>query len=164
MNEKNNVGYYSIIPAPILYNDNLKPNQKLLYAIITSLTCKEGYCYASNKYLASKLNVHPKTVSNWISDLKEKGFILINMFKDEQSQISQRRIYLKDIPPSIKKWIPPPSKNGNGIHQKMEYNNINNNKEDNIRYTKNKYSNYKQRVYTENFLQTLYANKDTKSI
>ena len=52
MNEENTIGYYSVIPSRILYNDKLKPNQKLLYAIITSLSCKEGYCFASNKYLA----------------------------------------------------------------------------------------------------------------
>lgn len=29
---KENVGYYSIIPATVLYNKELKPNEKLLYA------------------------------------------------------------------------------------------------------------------------------------
>ena len=48
MKEKEeNVGYYSIIPATILYNKELKANEKLLYAIITSLACKEGYCFAT---------------------------------------------------------------------------------------------------------------------
>ena len=46
------IGYYSIIPAIVLYNKELKANEKLLYAIITSLANKEGYCFASNKYLA----------------------------------------------------------------------------------------------------------------
>ena len=37
MKEKeDNVGYYSIIPATVLYNKELKANEKLLYAIITS--------------------------------------------------------------------------------------------------------------------------------
>ena len=43
-NEMNRIGYYSIIPATVLYNKELKPNAKLLYAIITSLSNKEGYC------------------------------------------------------------------------------------------------------------------------
>ena len=55
-NEENQrIGYYSVIPATILFNEKLKPNEKLLYAIITSLSNKEGYCYASNKYLGEKL-------------------------------------------------------------------------------------------------------------
>ena len=62
MEEKQNIGYYSIIPATILYNRDLKANQKILYAVITSLSNKEGYCFASNKYLADKLNVDRKSV------------------------------------------------------------------------------------------------------
>ena len=42
---ENRIGYYSVIPATVLYNKELKANEKLLYAIITSLACKEGYCF-----------------------------------------------------------------------------------------------------------------------
>ena len=77
MEEKQETSYYSIIPATILYNKNLKANQKLLYAIITSLTHKEGYCYATNRYLAEKLGVKTNTVSSWITDLNRKGFIKV---------------------------------------------------------------------------------------
>ncbi len=52
---KNKVGYYSIIPPKILYNKELKANEKLLYAMITSLACKEGYCFATNNYFAKEL-------------------------------------------------------------------------------------------------------------
>ena len=38
--QRNRVGYYSIIPSKILYNKELKANEKLLYAMITSLACK----------------------------------------------------------------------------------------------------------------------------
>ncbi len=44
--QRNKVGYYSVIPSKILYNKELKANEKLLYAMITSLACKEGYCFA----------------------------------------------------------------------------------------------------------------------
>ena len=54
-NEYHSSGYFSIIPANVLYSKTLKPNEKLLYAIITSLSNKEGYCYAS-KYI---LMLHP---------------------------------------------------------------------------------------------------------
>lgn len=52
---KEKVGYYSIIPSKILYNKELKANEKLLYAMITSLACKEGYCFATNN---SKKNLY----------------------------------------------------------------------------------------------------------
>ena len=64
---QDNVGYYSIIPATILYNKELKANEKLLYAIITSLACKEGYCFAINKYLAENGQaIHQKVKDNSI--------------------------------------------------------------------------------------------------
>lgn len=78
---KESIGYYSVIPATVLYNKELKANEKLLYAIITSLACKEGYCFASNKYLAEKLDVNPKTISSWISDLRDKGFIIVEQLE-----------------------------------------------------------------------------------
>ena len=94
---QDNIGYYSIIPATILYNKELKANEKLLYAIITSLTCKEGYCFATNKYLAEKLGVNPKTISNWISDLSKRNFIIVEVIRNENKQIIQRKIYINDI-------------------------------------------------------------------
>lgn len=99
MKEKEeNVGYYSVIPATILYNKELKANEKLLYAIITSLACKEGYCFATNKYLAEKLGVNPKTISSWISDLQKRKFIIAELIRNENKQIIQRKIYINDVP------------------------------------------------------------------
>ena len=160
MNEENTIGYYSVIPSTILYNDKLKPNQKLLYAIITSLSCKEGYCFASNKYLADKLKVNPKTISNWISDLNHKGFIIVDIVKSENNQVVQRRIYINDIPYPLNNGYPSPSKSGKGIHQKMEYNNINKNiKDKNRRTNRKRISPFStERHYSNDFFNSLYAN------
>ena len=147
MNEENAIGYYSIIPSTILYNNNLKPNQKLLYAIITSLSCKKGYCFATNKYLADKLNAKPKTVSTWISDLKDKNYIIVEIIKDEKNQVAERRIYINDTPYPFFNGYPYPKKNGEGIPQKTEYNNINNNIKYNNKHHKNSKSNFEQREY-----------------
>jgi len=51
MNDENKIGYYAIIPSTILFNEKIKSNEKLLYAVITVLSNKEGYCFASNNYL-----------------------------------------------------------------------------------------------------------------
>jgi len=149
------VGYYSVIPATVLYNKELKANEKLLYAIITSLACKEGYCFASNKYLAEKLDVNPKTISSWISDLKNKNFIVVELIRNENNQIIQRKIYVDDVPYPLNNGYHYKSKNGQAIHQKVEDNNIRNN----IKSNKNTYSNYtNQREYSDEFLNSLYAN------
>ena len=95
---ENLIGYYSVIPATILYNKELKANEKLLYAIINSLINKEWYCFATNEYLAKKLGVHRKTVSNWITHLEEKKFIIREVIKDENQHVAKRKIYLNDMP------------------------------------------------------------------
>lgn len=71
MSEENKIGYYAVIPATVLFNKNLKANEKLLYTIITILSNKEGYCYASNKYLGGLLNSQPHTISKVIKKKKK---------------------------------------------------------------------------------------------
>lgn len=156
---KNKVGYYSIIPSKILYNKELKANEKLLYAMITSLACKEGYCFATNNYFAKELGVHPKTVSSWISDLRDKDFVKVKLIRDENKQIIQRKIYINDVPYPLNNGYMYQSKNGQAIHEKMDDNNIRyNNKINNKEYKKFK-SNYEnQREYSKEFLESLYAN------
>ena len=153
--QRNKVGYYSIIPSKILYNKELKANEKLLYAMITSLACKEGYCFATNNYLAEELGVHPKTVSSWISDLRDKNYIKVEMVRSENKQIIQRKIYINDVPYPLNNVYQYQLKNGQAIHQKVEDNNIRFN---NKRH-RNFISNYEdQREYTKEFLESLYAN------
>lgn len=127
MEEKQNIGYYSIIPATILYNKKLKANQKILYAVITSLSNKEGYCFASNKYLAEKLNVGANTVSGWITDLRRKNLVQVELIRNDKQEIIQRRIYIKDIPYNFYKECLYTKKEEESILQKWEENNIINN-------------------------------------
>lgn len=153
------VGYYSVIPATVLYNKELKANEKLLYAIITSLACKEGYCFTSNKYLAEKLDVNPKTISSWICDLKNKNFIVVELIRNKNNQIIQRKIYINDVPYPLNNGYQYQSKNGQAIHQKVEDNNIKNNIKNNNKVNRINISNYtNQREYSEEFFNSLYAN------
>ena len=156
---KESIGYYSVIPATVLYNKELKANEKLLYAIITSLACKEGYCFASNKYLAEKLDVNPKTISNWISDLKDKNFVIVELIRNENKQIIQRRIYINDVPYPLNNGYQYQSKNGQAIHQKVEHNNKRNNNKINNKKQRKFLSNYENQIeYSKEFLESLYAN------
>lgn len=157
---KEAIEYYSVIPATVLYNKELKANEKLLYAIITSLACKEGYCFASNKYLAEKLDVNPKTISSWISDLRDKNFVIVELIRNENKQIIQRRIYINDVPYPLNNGYQYQSKNGQAIHQKVEDNNIRNNNKIKNKEQRKFLSNYEnQREYSKEFLESLYANR-----
>ena len=156
---KDKVGYYSIIPSKILYNKQLKANEKLLYAMITSLACKEGFCFATNNYFAEELGVHPKTVSSWISDLRDKNFIKVDLIRNENKQIIQRKIYINDVPYPLNNGYLYQSKNGQAIHQNMEDNIIRNNIKNNTKVQRKFISNYtNQRQYSEEFFNSLYAN------
>ena len=121
MSEENKIGYYAVIPSTILFNNDLKPNEKLLYAVITVLSNKEGYCYASNAYLGKLFNVVPHTISIWVSNLKNRGFLYVDIITDEKGEVIQRRIYPNDTPYVI-------NKTGNKIDRFFNY--IINNKEE----------------------------------
>ena len=103
----NKPNYYAIIPAEVRYSD-LKPNAKLLYGEITCLTNKHGYCFASNNYFAELYGVSKNTISLWVKDLKEKGFISIAMIYGKNKQIKERQISIiknRDIIKNVDKPI-----------------------------------------------------------
>lgn len=125
-NEVNRIGYFAVIPATVLFNNSLKPNEKLLYALITALSNKEGYCFASNKYLGEKLGVDPKTITSWLADLRKYNYIMVDIIRNENKEIIQRKIYPHDVPYPLNNVYPSPSKSVEPTHQKSEENNINN--------------------------------------
>lgn len=100
MSKQPQQNYYAFLPAPVLNDNDLKPNEKILYAVITSLTHREGYCYASNAYLAERFDVTRQTVSNWISNLKEKGYLTV---KINEGEGNRRHIYTAESYRGIKK-------------------------------------------------------------
>lgn len=137
MSDENKIGYYAIIPSTILFNEKIKANEKLLYAVITVLSNKEGYCFASNKYLARLFNAQPHTISKWVSHLRELGFIYLDIIKNDKGEIIQRRIYPNDTPYTINRTYPYSIDRTEGMSQKGQYNNIidnniNNNKIDRL--------------------------------
>ncbi len=124
MNEENKIGYYAIIPATVLFNEKIKANEKLLYAIITVLSNKKGYCYASNAYLGKLLNAQQHTISKWVSHLKSLGFLCLDIIKNDKGEIIQRRIYPNDTHYTINRTYPYSIDRTEGMSQKGQYNNI----------------------------------------
>jgi len=83
--------YYAIIPAEVRYSD-LKPNAKLLYGEITALSNKKGYCFATNRYFAELYGVTKNTISLWVKNLCDYGFIKLVIERDENKQIVKRML------------------------------------------------------------------------
>ena len=88
-----NPNYYAIIPANIRYDKTLSGNEKLLYGEITALSNKFGYCNASNAYFSDLYSKHKDTISDWISKLKQRGYIKTEIIKNNLGRVSERRIY-----------------------------------------------------------------------
>ena len=125
LNEDNKVNYYAIIPATVRYDTNLKPAEKLLYGEITALANIKGYCYASNRYFANLYNVTLHTVSQWISHLEKLQYIALEMIRDNNKVIKERRIYINDVPYVQKNTYPYVLKSTYPIDEKVQENNIN---------------------------------------
>ena len=130
MNEEIKNNYYAIIPATVRYNENLKPNEKLLYGEITALANSKGFCYANNRYFANLYRVTIHTVSQWISHLEKLGYINIELIKDQKKEIRERRIYICDTPYVQKDTYPYVLKSKYPIYKKVQDNNININIDD----------------------------------
>ena len=59
------------IPAEILLNNDLSDKEKIILSMVLYLNDKTGSCFASNKYIASIVNVTSDRVSKIISSLKD---------------------------------------------------------------------------------------------
>ena len=81
------------IPAEILLNEKLSDKEKIILAIILYLSEETKSCFASNKYIASIVNVTANRVSKIISSLKEKQYIKVQLkYKTDSKEIEQRQI------------------------------------------------------------------------
>ena len=85
--------FYAIIPASIRYDKSLNANAKLLYGEITALCNQEGFCWADNKYFADLYEVDHKTISRWISQLRNGNYLKIEHFPEKGNM---RKIYIEN--------------------------------------------------------------------
>lgn len=88
--------YFAVIPANVRYDTNLRPAAKLLYAEISALCNKYGYCTASNTYFSTLYDASKKTVEYWMKQLKEAEYIRIEVFRDESNTVINRKIWIVD--------------------------------------------------------------------
>ena len=89
-NDINNLKYVEV-PIIVLLDNDISSTSKLLMGLITTLTMKEGFCYASNKYLSNLLKVSRRTITSCISSLKRKNYIKV------ENDPNMRKIYLANF-------------------------------------------------------------------
>lgn len=81
-----------VIPGEIRSNPNLSRDEKYLYAVIRNLTRREGYCWATNAYLAEEMGVSDRTIKNWLSHLRDEGAIETEVINYQM--MNRRRIWI----------------------------------------------------------------------
>lgn len=88
-------GYWAVLPANVRYDDRLRPNEKILYAEITALASKDGYCWADNRYFAELYGMAEHSIQTFIRDLEKHGYITVEVVqKGNQRQPERRRIWI----------------------------------------------------------------------
>ena len=125
INEK--PSFYAVLPAHVRYEKRLKPAERLLFAEISALTNKFGYCTASNGYFAELYETRKETVSKWISHLSELGFLRLEMVY-EGKQIKGRKIWIdeKVMTPIDEKVMTPIDEKVKGNNTRLNNTRINN--------------------------------------
>ena len=88
------VSYDCVIPSAMFFNKNLEPAAIKCYAIIRNLAREDGYCYASNEYLATLLECDERSVRRWICSLKKEGFLEVHTEKN--GIVWHRHLYISD--------------------------------------------------------------------
>lgn len=89
-NDINNLKYVEV-PMIVLLDEDISSTSKLLMGLITTLTMKEGFCYASNKYLSNLMKVSRRTITSCITSLKRKKYIKV------ENDPNMRKIYLANF-------------------------------------------------------------------
>lgn len=83
-----NPNYYAILPASVRYDETLTDFAKILFAEITALSNKYGFCTASNGYFAELYKRNVSTISETISELQKRGYL-----RSEVEENYKRKIY-----------------------------------------------------------------------
>lgn len=95
MADERGFGYFAVIPAPVLTNQELPDKAKLLYAVISALATERGYCWATDAALAQRLKCGERTISRSVSQLKELGFVHTDVVPaSEKKGGKERRIFV----------------------------------------------------------------------
>jgi hypothetical protein len=91
--EKETPNYYAVIPAPVLHNKVLSSDAKILFAHISTLMHKTGYCFATNEWFESIMQCSTRSIIRLLSQLEAAGFITRELiYKEGSKEVQQRRI------------------------------------------------------------------------
>lgn len=85
--------YWAVLPAEIRYDDRIPAAAKLLYAEISSLSGRDGFCWATNDYFAALYRITERSVRRLLDALEEQGYIRIEEKREDHNRLVYRRIF-----------------------------------------------------------------------
>jgi DNA-binding MarR family transcriptional regulator len=99
--------YYTIIPAPVRYDQELSYFEIVLFSELVAMSTVQGYAFVSNSYLATLYNKDITTITRALKTLSSRKHINIEI---DQVKGNERRIYII-TPPIGKNAYTPIGKN-----------------------------------------------------
>jgi hypothetical protein len=144
------IGKFVIFQTSIL--EKVTHRQAILIGTLNGMSKREGYCYATNKTLASLLQCSIDSLQRDLNYLETNNFIKRVITRNEKNQIIDRKIYVIDSSCTLtaEMRIPSPQKSGEDSPQKCDSN-------------KDKYINIIDSKYLDTFLQWLKYKKEIKN-
>ena len=85
---------FIIIPYDLLARTDLTASEKNLMGLLNSLSAKEGYCFASNTYLASVLGITPSGIRKCLHSLETLNLITRTLKYKDNKEVDVREIRL----------------------------------------------------------------------
>lgn len=85
-------GLFITMPTVLAQDETLPDGAKILYGFIASLAQTNGYCYATNNYLAESAHISDKTVQSHLKKLKDAGYIDVEIIRTEKGEVKERQI------------------------------------------------------------------------
>lgn len=73
--EKHEGSFFITIPVTVL-NEEMNPSAKILFGYISSLIAADGYCHASNGYLAKMVKTDTRQIQRFLEELEHHGFLV----------------------------------------------------------------------------------------
>ena len=147
------------IPAHIWLDKNLNATEKCLMAEIDSLS-NIGGCFASNQHFAEFLGLSKERARKLIAQLKDKGYIEIELiYKEGTYEVDKRIIKVIGYGPEQPGGLTRPSGVGKVDHCSNTDNNTNNNiytdKKKTIKEPRHKYGEFKNVLLSDKDLEKL---------
>ena len=87
---------YCLIPKKLIKEKGIKPNAKLLYAVIAQQAV-DMRCQRNNKWFANVFNVEKETISRWLTQLVNYGYIkreIISYVDEKNKTIIKRTLII----------------------------------------------------------------------